>query len=84
MSECTHPGYLIKDGKLVCASCGEPSKKSKLVDGQIVPLPQRSRCPHCGNEIEIEINGGEVKKVSKTQIEDKVKDKPETKEIRRK
>ncbi len=81
MGECTHPGYLIKDGNLVCTSCGEPSKKSKLVNGVIVPIPQKAKCPHCGNDIEIEVKAGEVKKVYKAQAEDKSITERETKII---
>ena len=35
---CSHYGYLIKDGQLVCSQCGNPSPKAKVVDNIIVPL----------------------------------------------
>lgn len=27
--KCPHTGYLMKDGELVCAECGEPSPSEK-------------------------------------------------------
>ncbi|MEK7765268.1 MAG: hypothetical protein AAB368_03425 [bacterium] len=29
---CKHFGYLLKDGKLICADCGEPSPSEKWRD----------------------------------------------------
>jgi uncharacterized Zn finger protein (UPF0148 family) len=40
MSDCKHPGFLIKEGKLLCATCGEPSASVKWkqnVYGKAVP-----------------------------------------------
>ena len=35
---CSHYGYLIKDGQLVCSQCGDPSPRAEVVDNVIVPL----------------------------------------------
>lgn len=35
---CKHYGYLIKDERLVCSQCGEPSTKAELKDNKIVPI----------------------------------------------
>lgn len=48
---CTHPGYTVKDGALVCASCGAPSPKAKLVNGEIVKIETVITCPHCKGKL---------------------------------
>jgi DNA-directed RNA polymerase subunit RPC12/RpoP len=59
--KCSHPGYLVKDGALVCASCGEPSPVAKMENGNIVPIPQTVKCPHCGGQIGLTVDGKQVK-----------------------
>ncbi len=52
MGKCNHPAYIIKDGKLVCQVCGEPSPRAKMVDGKIIPVGEkRIVCPKCGEVI---------------------------------
>lgn len=29
MNDCTHPGYALREGQLVCVSCGEASPSPK-------------------------------------------------------
>jgi len=49
--DCKHPEYCVKDGKLVCSVCGEPSPKAMIVDGEIVPIEPEITCPHCGGKL---------------------------------
>ena len=50
--DCKHPGYLIKDGELRCAVCGDPSPRARLVDNQIVPIEPVIECPHCHGHLD--------------------------------
>jgi len=63
VNNCNHPGYLVKDGNLVCATCGEPSPTTKLVDGIIVAIPQERKCPHCGEGILVHFKGRTVERL---------------------
>ena len=48
-----HPEYEVKDGQLVCARCGEPSPRARLVDGEIVRVGEKAIvCPKCGHVIQ--------------------------------
>jgi len=66
MSDCTHAqGYIVKEGKLVCLKCGEPSPTVKLVNGVFVPIPQPITCSHCKGELRATIRAGKISQVKK-------------------
>ncbi len=77
-NKCTHPGYIVKDGKLVCASCGEPSPKAKIIDGELIKVEKEITCPHCGGKL-TESGRAVIEEKNETAHEDKAVRKHEDK-----
>lgn len=64
-NKCAHPGYIIKNGELVCEVCGEPSPVARLDEGVIVRIDKIITCPHCGGKLTEKGNPVEGKMISK-------------------
>ncbi len=65
-------GYLIKNGELICQSCGGISPRAKLVNGQFIKIGEkRIVCPKCGTVIQEERETVESTSVSKKKKEKK-------------
>ena len=76
-TNCRHPGYLLKDDKLVCSACGEPSPRAVYdpATRSFIPIgKQEIHCPRCGFPVQAT---KESKVAART--EDKMADMPENK-----
>ncbi len=69
-------GYLVKDGQLICQSCGGISPRARMAGEQFVKLGDHSiRCPKCGTIIQEARPGLKIG----PEPENKMAESPETK-----